>query len=81
MSDNDHPILHWAKEFDPEKYSTEQISRDFIRLEPNARFFYLKGIGDMVTQNDGVDLRKKAQLMRLRQLCKQIDGELRRAGR
>jgi hypothetical protein len=57
------------------------VNRWFIRQDPQTRRAYIGQLESTVSADDGVPLRKKANLMRDVQRLAQVDRKLRAASR
>jgi hypothetical protein len=87
MSDDDiHPfIVETVKHGDNQSLSLDELSEtsvvNFVCMHPNDRKQILHQLDTVLQADDGVHLRKKAQLLSLSRTLSTTHAEMRRTGR
>jgi hypothetical protein len=78
--ENDHPMRQDARRYYGDTLDDE-TQRWFLRLPAENRRAYLAQLSSVVTQADGISLKRKSQVMRDHQTLARLDAELRAISR
>ena len=78
----DHPLIsHLLAASGVDALPEESIAAELLFLDPATRSQVLHKTKGWIMEDDGVSLRRKAQLMNLDRQMRQIDRDMRKAGR